>query len=427
MRRHVLRALAAAVVWPAGQSWAVYGGLPAQRPDQQVPSSGAGVAPGTASGTFRGRQVVIFGTGPGSGLFVYNGTPALGNAPQVAIVPSAVTADPFGNAITSSKILLRGNVITESGGVFRTAPTSPLIQLDGPHNAYLQYDTGIHLSETIAPAVTSDGLGNTVQSGFTSYGAGGIYAQLQAAVLTFVQSGNVANPGLSASTGQLVATSGTIAGSTVAARLSLIPGATVAIADLAHAALLIEETVSPGVNGAGAVLYGPAGQLRYVSDSTNGDSNDYALGTSVKIATSTPQTVNSTTGQAVTGLTWNVAANTTYLFEAQLFCTVGPNALLPAAAVTGPGTSFCSLEIEGVDTKHGSLATALGGGNQVAMGALTNYVNNGTIPVGDTFTCKVRGRFTTTAAGTVGISVSTSAGANTYTVNNGSYGALSPG
>lgn len=162
MRRLVLRALSASMV---------YGGMAPRRPDQVEPSSPAGVAPGTATGTFRGRLVEVFGTGPGAtGLFVYDGVPGLGNPPQVAIVNSSTTKDPFGNAIGLSKILLQSNIITESGGIFRTAAAAPLMQMDGPHNAFLAYDAAT-LRESIAPVQTNDGLGSVVPAGFVSYGA----------------------------------------------------------------------------------------------------------------------------------------------------------------------------------------------------------------------------------------------------------------
>lgn len=96
MRRALLRALAAMA----------YGGLPPRRPDQAGPSTSAGVAPGTASGTFRGRLVII--TGPAGtvvGLFEYlaGTTPALGNPPIVSITNNAV--DPFGNPVIAGGLV----------------------------------------------------------------------------------------------------------------------------------------------------------------------------------------------------------------------------------------------------------------------------------------------------------------------------------
>ena len=69
------------------------------RPDQQyTPGQPAVIAPGAASGIFRGRLVVVQGSGPpGSGLFIYSGPAALGNL----IYSEAATAgfDAVGNAV----------------------------------------------------------------------------------------------------------------------------------------------------------------------------------------------------------------------------------------------------------------------------------------------------------------------------------------
>jgi hypothetical protein len=75
------------------------GGLPAPRPDQEQASTDTGVTPGTASGTFRGRLVLVFGTGAGSGIFVYSGVPAAGNPPVFSVVAPGVTSDPYGNTV----------------------------------------------------------------------------------------------------------------------------------------------------------------------------------------------------------------------------------------------------------------------------------------------------------------------------------------
>ena len=198
-----------------------------RRPDQMSDPPPSAVAPTQAAGILRARAVVIFGTGPTAGLFVYNGTPSGSNPPQIAIVPTGVTKDPFGNAITSAKILMQGNIITESGGVFRTAAAAPLMQLDGPHNAFLVYDAASVLRETIAPVATNDGLGSTVQSGFTAYAAANTtYAQMVAAALQFHAAGDIALPSISeAANATLSLGSGQTAALTVEALLSLQPAA----------------------------------------------------------------------------------------------------------------------------------------------------------------------------------------------------------
>lgn len=74
------------------------GSLPPQRPDQQTPSSDAGVAPGASSGITRARLVIVSGSGI-VGFFEYEGTPAAGNPPVAYAIPPGVTQDPYGNPL----------------------------------------------------------------------------------------------------------------------------------------------------------------------------------------------------------------------------------------------------------------------------------------------------------------------------------------
>lgn len=72
------------------------GGQPAPRPDQQYRgTTGQAIAPGSTN-VFRGRLVVIFGTGPNVGLFVYSPKPGAGNL--VASIAAAAGTDPYGNS-----------------------------------------------------------------------------------------------------------------------------------------------------------------------------------------------------------------------------------------------------------------------------------------------------------------------------------------
>lgn len=386
-----------------------------------APSLPPALIPGSRN-NLRARQVTIFGTGNSTGLFVYTGTPALGNPPQVAIVPSSTTQDPVGNAITTAKILIQANVITETSGAFRTAANAPLIQLDGAHNAEWIYSTGITMIAALAAAAGNDGLGNNYPAGITSFvtvggakwavnlgssvtvaGALGTLAALalQNQTTPFNQPPSIAGHGDGSSGAELVVSSGKAAA-----------------AGTQSGIFLLDSLASGLVDGLITMI---ADQLQVSA----ADGNVYnATGRLTQIVTPTPQTINNTAGQGVNGISFPVESNATYELEAFLFCTVGPNALVSAVAVTGPATSFASFKVEGTDTKHGSLATALGGGNQVVMGTLTNYVNNGTIPVGDTFVVKIAGRFVTSAAGSVGLLANTSVAANTYTINNGSYAIL---
>ena len=192
--------------------------------------------------------VVIIQSGvAGTGLFVYSGAPANGNPPQIAIIGSGVTTDPFGNAVTSAKILMQNNVITESGGIFRTAAAAPLIQLDGPHNAVLVYDAAGVLRETIAPVATNDGLGTAVPAGFVAYTAG-LLAQLQAAALSWSGTGITVSPAIgSGSTAFLQLSSGQTAGNPVQSIVSLNTAATGGISKVLNNGHLDITTAGAGL------------------------------------------------------------------------------------------------------------------------------------------------------------------------------------
>lgn len=72
-------------------------------------------------------QLIVAGTGPGTGLFIYSGVPALGNPP--IFYASGSTADPYGNAITPTVGLSgigqfnAGNTIINVEGTFTYSGT----------------------------------------------------------------------------------------------------------------------------------------------------------------------------------------------------------------------------------------------------------------------------------------------------------------
>lgn len=75
------------------------GGLPPRRVDQVYTPPVPGVPPGSSAGIVRAILVLIFGNGRNRGLFVYNGTPAAGNPPVIALTAPGVVTDPYGNAV----------------------------------------------------------------------------------------------------------------------------------------------------------------------------------------------------------------------------------------------------------------------------------------------------------------------------------------
>ncbi len=100
-----------------------YGGLPARRPDQYIPVTESGTAPGSTD-VVRARQVIVGGAN--GGIWVYSGAPAFGNL--IASVLGAVGTDPYGNAtLAGTTSYLPGatySAVSLTGGAvnFRTAP-----------------------------------------------------------------------------------------------------------------------------------------------------------------------------------------------------------------------------------------------------------------------------------------------------------------
>ena len=83
------------------------GGAGTPRPDQAWrPGPGTTIAPGGAAGTFRGRQVIVFGQGKGIGVYVYSPIPKAGNL-VISITESGT--GPYGETITPGITLYDSN------------------------------------------------------------------------------------------------------------------------------------------------------------------------------------------------------------------------------------------------------------------------------------------------------------------------------
>jgi hypothetical protein len=115
------------------------------------------MAPGAGAGVFRGRLVIVYGTGPGSGLFVYSGQPAAGN-PPIFWAASAST-DPYGNALPSTTGVA-------GGGAFRAGNT--IINIHGVFT-YSGTPAAGNLITSDAQQAGVDDFGNTYKQGFTNY------------------------------------------------------------------------------------------------------------------------------------------------------------------------------------------------------------------------------------------------------------------
>lgn len=106
------------------------GGTPPRRPDQGYTPPPPAVSPSSGD-IVRAREVIIFGAG--GGLFIYSGTPALGNPPVLSAVAPGVTTDPYGNPVTPV-LEIQG----ADGVVSVTAP------------AFIQFPSGASFQNAIA-------------------------------------------------------------------------------------------------------------------------------------------------------------------------------------------------------------------------------------------------------------------------------------
>lgn len=400
----------------------------AQRPDRRVLGvTRAGTGPAPSQAIFIGNLVIVHGTGPTSGVFIYNGAPALGNPPQIAIVPTGVIADPYGNAITSSKILMQGNVITESGGVFRTAAAAPLLQLDGTHNAFLVYDAVPGLAETMAPVGTSDGLGSIVLAGISTYTTVSPFIAIQmfGATLQWQHASSLGGPwsangaSIAEAGGNLTLTSGTLGGASQAA-LTLQSGAsasqTIAAATSPFALTNIAAP-SSGLVASGVLLFGSSGHLKTVSVTDGG-----TYGTERAVFTATGQTVNSLTPATVAGIGVAIpVAAAKYLVRGCIIILQGAGgAGHQGVRFTGPAVSNMNVSFLSVEG-----ATIFNSG---VLGALSTDMDSGAIPINTTAELHFDGIITFSAAGsTFGMQADciTSA-ADTWTLSANSYLELLP-
>lgn len=179
------------------------GGLGAARPDQQYFPPSAGLAPGPRT-NIRARQVIVIGGGASSGLFVYNGTPALGNPPVFSVVAPGVTADPFGNTVAAvmeagsigtnfMQVDQFGNLLLYSGGNLN-------IVLNPTKQGLFAYSPGAGLGNmvsSIAAAGGTDPYTNVYFQGATTYnkvGATYYATQCQGQITTIYTATSEAGP-----------------------------------------------------------------------------------------------------------------------------------------------------------------------------------------------------------------------------------------
>lgn len=334
------------------------GGLPRRRPDQPpVTPPGAGPA-GASAGIFRGRLVIVSGNTPTSGVFIYNGNPGL-NTLFLSIAGPATTADPFGNPVRGG-----GAAIYAGGQTIFLGPVGGVPEL--------QVSTGAAFELT--PANMAASL------------AGAIGHQ----VMLFLMSGPQGSPAGANDWVQVeLASANQDGSSTASASLNYIDTS--------------------------GTLHQPAfwNSFGFTIDTGQyapGDGNNYNLGASRGALGQPGQTISTLADTLIVNLSKSVLAGN-YTIEALVVIKANQTGGTATITVHGPalsdgGMGFAFIGGVGVNANWSAGGLAAGG---VAM-------NNGQVTW-----IMIRGTVTFATSGTLSIQAHTSAIADTFTVQQGSF------
>jgi hypothetical protein len=322
---------------------------------------GLNVTTGTISGTtFSGTNFLI----NSSGSFFYSSTPAHGNL--IASITSASGTDGFSNAYYPGICTYQhsGTTVTFISQIY---------------NGQLQVGTPAGFAGTGGAFPASVQLG-------TNDG-----------VLTIAPGG----------------TSGTDTPVPIISLLSPSNNATQPVVSLSQPLLLCSTLTTPqipSVSASQAQLFTDAGGYPRVQASATGDTNAYSLGEVHLHATAVPQTISSTTGVIVTGLSCTVGIGT-YHIHARIMGTVGATAGGQNVNITGPAVSAGQATC----ISFGAASTVIG----VSNGGISANLPTGAFAAGHVFVSTIDAWFTFTASGTLSLQAGEGTSLDTWTVNDG--------
>jgi hypothetical protein len=154
------------------------------------------------------QRLIVSGTGPGTGLFVYGGTPGLGNPPVFAAVAPGTLVDPFGNLLSAATTVISDHIVTKAPFLGASISLNPgPFLLYGNATTVVTSFTVAGVQTWVAPAgvtsVTAEvwdaGATGTAGGGITG-GPGGVGGAYASAVLA-VTAGNTYHPVVGAVSG----------------------------------------------------------------------------------------------------------------------------------------------------------------------------------------------------------------------------------
>lgn len=352
-------------------------GLGGRRLDQRLlGTSRAGTGPAPQTGVFIGRVVVIFGTGPNTGLFVYNGQPKLGNPPVLAV--TTASADPYGNPVNPL-------AITDSG--------MPLLIYSGPAASG-------NLLMSVAPAAGTDAFGNAYQAGATSYDVGtAFFTQLARGALLLGQASDLFPASVAASGGILELFTEQQAAGDIAAGLQMF-----------------DKTASP--TGHPYALFSADLQVTRPADGNTYDTERLTL-----LPGPGPILFNSTAAVQIGNLAAPVAAGSTYRIHGQIrFKGVAASAGNAIFSLHGPAVS--ALGVTAMFWPDSGAGISI---NAAAAFNLTDPMTSQTLSTATEYVATFDGWVSFTAAGTFSLQAACSNAADTFNVlTTGSYLELQP-
>lgn len=360
--------------------------------------------------------IIIPSGSPNTGLFVYNGPPALGNL-VAAIVAPGVTQDPYGNHVSAvfnaGKWNASGNLLQhfgiDSNGDTYLANTAGATVVrehsaDGSIWFYNSSGQGLgNLVASIAPASGTDVPGNAYLQGITNYSPGVAYVELVGATV------RLATLGANASALAAALTVGSTA-----------TGQTVAIGSgQGPEAGAVSSQLSLGDSGAGTGLQ--------VADGKDG--NTYATQYILQHVSPRSQSFSAVTGANIAGLSVPVVAKTYTVrgrFNIQWNAAAGtPEMSFAGPAVSQQDTSFVTRQTGTSSTANTTAAVNSSAGSGNGYGTLVN-VTQAMSGAGTVFDLDVWGVFTFTAAGTLTLQAASSVAGDAWIVNSG-FWEVNPG
>jgi hypothetical protein len=389
------------------------GGLAPRRPDQGYEPPRNTIAPGQA-GIFRGRQVVISGSGAGVGLFEYNGVPGPGNPPVAWATPSGVTVDPFGNALpVSGGFAAKGGngVVQLNGAAILFALTGAVFGGAAVMTAPIPPSTGVPgLLFTSPSDINSGSLDSQAAFGLVGRSADGLSGPFIWLGSTQAGSSNI----LAIKTiliGRLGFGAGGVPGGGLTSDTDLYRSAAKVLRT--DTAFALSSQALPASIPTAAVQYadGPA-NLRFVG---GGDGINYATG-SFRVSMANPQT--SAAGfSEVDGFGIGVGSET-YIFDCVISGLKNTSAGTAVIAITGPAINYAMLSVKVYDATTGAFLS------HAKLASLTSFTTP-SIPSGDSFTIEITGSISFSGTGFFQVQMANGSAA-TWQANAGSYFSLKP-